>query len=436
MPWIIWAIAVSYVFFDSLQQMVPGVIGTALLGPLQIDAAALATFGAFYFYSYAAMQIPVGLITDRFGPHRPLVIAVLVAAGGSALFAISGGLASAQMSRMLIGMGTAFAYVSCLKLVSHWFPHSRFATLACLTGMVGMLGSITGDAPLADAVEHLGWRETSGVLVAIAVVLAILIWRIVRDHPPGARRWEDHPEHKRGASKTLADLKHTISKWQSWGTALYITTMNATFPVFGEVWGIVFIERVYDIGEVEAAAVVSTLFVGGLLGSISWGLISDRIRRRRLPMILAASGALVTMLVILYLPGVQHLPLRVASVLIGLQGFCCSGAFLGFAVGNDIRPPGSAGAPLGFLNTCAAGGTALFLPITGWLLDVRSPERVAQGISALSAGDLCFAMTFIIVCLSVALLAAVFSRETHCQLLYDEGYCPTKYAAPCHGRRE
>lgn len=421
LPWVIWGAAASFVFFDCFQQVIPGVIGPSLIESFHVDAAALGTFSAFYFYSYAAMQIPVGLITDHLGPHRPMVAAALIAAGGSALFAMSGGLAMAQTSRMIIGFGTAFAYVSCLKLGALWFPHNRFATLVGLTSMVGMLGAIVGEAPIADAVEHLGWRETSGALVVVAGVLALLIWRIIRDHPPGASRWEDYPEHKRGVLKTLEDLKHVMGKWQTWVIGLYIAMMNVTFVVFGEVWGTTFIQKAYNINEVDAAAAVSMLFVGGLLGGISWGLLSDRIRRRRLPMILAASGGLVVMIVILYAPIVQHLHLPAIYAILGLQGFCCNGLILGWALANDVRPPGSAGVSLGFVNMCATGVAILCLRIIGWLLDTRAPERAAQGILALNVADLRFVLTFPIVCLSVALLAAFFCRETHSKLLYDKG---------------
>lgn len=420
LPWLIWGIAASYFFFDYLQQMVPGVIGPSLISSFHVDAAALGTLSAFYFYSYSVMQIPVGLISDHFGPHRPLVIAALVAVGGSILFAMSGTLALAELSRMLIGAGAAFAYVSCLKLVSNWFPETRFATLAGLTSMVGMTGAIVGGAPLADAVTLLGWRETSGVFAAVGGVLAVLIWLVIRDHPPEAARWEDHPEHSRGKSKTLSDLKHILSRSRSWITGVYTTTMNITFTALGAVWGTSFIQKAYSIEEVDAAAAVSMLFLGGLVGGIFWGWLSDHIRRRKLPMICAASGALMVMVIILYAPGVQQLPLPFTYALLMLQGFCCNGLILGYALGNDIRPPGSAGVSLGFVNTCTAGGTAIFLPIIGWLSDVKSPERAAQGISALSVEDFRFALTFLVVCLAVALLAALLSRETHCKLLYDK----------------
>ena len=419
LPWIVWGIAALYFFFDYVEQMAPGVMGPALVQSFHVDAAALGTLSAFYFYSYASMQIPVGLISDHFGPHRPLAIAACVAAGGSILFAMSGTLTSAEVSRMLIGAAAAFSYVCCLKLVSNWFPANRFATLAGLTSLVGMIGAISGGAPLADAVTRFGWRGTSLLFAAIGVGLAVLIWFVVRNHPPEAARWEDHPEHSRGGAKILQDIRHVLSKPQSWVTGIYITTMNITFTAFGATWGTSFIQKAYNVTEVDAAAAVSMLFVGGLMGGPFWGWLSDRMRRRWLPMILSSAGAVVTMIVILYVPGLPRLSLSAIYALLILQGFCCNGLVLGFALAHDIRPPGSAGVSLGFANMCCAGGTAIFLPIIGWLSSVKDPSLAAQGVSALSLGDFRLALTVLIGALGVALIAALLSHESHCQLLYD-----------------
>jgi MFS family permease len=420
LPWIVWVIAAMYFFYDYMQQMAPGVMGTSIIREFNSAEGVLSSLASLYFLSYAVMQIPVGIITDHFGPHRPLVIAALVAMTGSMLFALAQSMSMIEASRLIIGFGTAFAYVATLKLVSNWFPASRFATMAGMTSLVGMIGAIVGGAPLAAAVTNLGWRGTSWILVAAAGGLAILIWLVVRDHPAGAARWEEHPEHGRGKSKSWQDLKHVVTKPKSWISGIYITTMNITFTAVGATWGTTFIQVAYGIDKVSAAVVVSMLFVGGLIGAPFWGWLSDRIHRRRLPMIVASVLSLVFMLVMLYLPGLPHIPLSAVYVLFFVQGFCCNGLILGYAVGNDIRPPGSAGMSMGFANTVCAGGTTIFLHIITWLANVGAPERAVQGLSKLHAGDFRFALIVLPVCLGIATIAGILTPETHCQLLYDE----------------
>lgn len=420
LPLFVWAIASAYFFFDYLQQMAPGVMGPELIEAYHVQAGALGILSAFYFYSYAVMQIPVGVITDHFGPHRPLVIAAFVAMGGSLLFAMSESLAGAEVSRMVIGAGAAFSYVSCLKIISNWFPAGRFATMAGLTSLVGMIGAISGGAPLADVVDHLDWRGTAVMFAAVGAGLAVLIWIFVRDHPSRATRWEDHPEHSRGVAKTWLDIKHVLSRPQLWITGIYATTMNITFTAFGATWGTSYIQKVYNIDNVPAATAVSMLFAGGLMGGPFWGMLSDRIRRRKLPMLLSSVSSIVVMIVILYAPGLSRLPLSATYALLILQGFCCNGLVLGYSVGHDIRPPGSAGVSVGFVNTICAGGTALFLPIIGWLSTLKEQPVISHGIHALTVGDYRFALTFLIVALGIAVIAALLIRETHCKLLYDK----------------
>lgn len=417
LPWLVWGIAASYFFYDYLQQMVPGVIGPALIQAFHVQAAALGILSAFYFYSYSIMQIPVGLIVDHFGPHRPLVIAALVAAGANLLFSMATTLTGGEFTRLLVGAGAAFSYVSCLKLVSNWFSAGRFATLAGMTSMLGMVGAIIGGAPLADVVSHLGWRGTVVALAVLGVVMAVLILLVVRDHPRDAVRWHEHPENARGVAKTWSDLKHVFGMGQFWIVGVWVTTMNISFTAFGAVWGTSYLQKVYHIDKIGAAAAVSMMFVGAIAGGIFFGWLSDHIRRRKLLMLMGSISGLIVMSTLLYFPG---LSLSATYVLLLVLGFSCNGLILGYAVGHDIRPPGSAGAAVGFVNTCCAGGTSIFLPIIGWLSDYSSSgKHTLGGIAALSVKDFRFALSFLIVCLAVAVLLGFFCRETHCQELYN-----------------
>ncbi|MEJ2366333.1 MAG: MFS transporter [Deltaproteobacteria bacterium] len=399
LPWIIWGIGASYFFYDYINQVVPGIIGSSLIQTFNVSAAALGTLSAYYFYSYAVMQIPVGLIVDHYGPHRPLVIAALFAAGGNLLLAQASTFSGVEIYRLLVGFGAAFSYVGALKLISNWFPASRFATLAGMTNTLGMIGAIVGTAPFADLVVQVGWR---GSLLANGVLgagLAVLILLVVRDHPRGAVAWHEHLDKERGLTKVWDDLKHVVGLSQFWILGVYITTMNITFTAVGAVWGPSRIQKVYGIDAVHAAGVIYMLFMGGIFGALFFGWFSDRLRRRKLPMLIASCSALLVMVLLLYGP---RLPLTAAYIMMFLQGFACNGLILGYSVAHDIRPSGSAGAAEGFANTICAGGTAIFLPIIGWLL----------------AFSIHFARSFLIAALTVAVLMAVLSRETHCQELY------------------
>ena len=399
LPWIIWIIAASYFFYDYINQVIPGIIGPSLEQAFQVPAAALGTLSAYYFYSYAVMQIPVGVIVDHYGPHRPLVIAAVLAAGGNFLLAQAGSFGAVEIYRLLVGFGAAFSYVGVLKLISNWFPAHRFATLAGLTNTIGMIGAIAGTRLFAGVVAQVGWRGSLVTTGILGAVLAALILLVVRDHPRQAETWEERPGQERGPDKIRRDLKHVLGMSQFWIVGVYITTMNITFTAIGAVWGPSLIQKAYGITEIRAAGVISMLFMGGIFGAIFFGSFSDWLRRRKLPMLTASGSALLVMGLLLYGP---KLPLAAAYVMMFLQGFTCNGLILGYSVAHDIRPPGAAGAAEGFVNTVCAGGTAIFLPLMGWLLGFGAD----------------FAKFFLIAALMVAVLMAFLSRETHCREQY------------------
>ena len=142
-----------------------------------LGGALLGSLSAVHFYAYAAVQIPVGVLLDRFGARRLLIVGTLLAAAGSALFALAPGLALALAGRALIGAAVGFAFIAALKIVSLWFPPQRFGLMAGSTLAVGMLGGIAAQAPLGAVAERVGWRPTmlAGALLALALCLAITL---------------------------------------------------------------------------------------------------------------------------------------------------------------------------------------------------------------------------------------------------------------------
>jgi len=411
LAWFIWAIVTAYFFWDYLQQVAPGAMGPYWIKAFHIDHATLGVIAGFYFYSYGIMQIPVGVIDDHLGPHRPLVAAVCVAVAGNVIMALADSPLSAEIARLMIGAGTAFSFVSCLKLISNWFPHQYFGTLVGLTSLIGMIGGIAGEAPLTAAIGAFGWRTTIWMLAFIGIGLAVLIVLVVRDHPAGAVRWEDHPERERGKHKILSDLKHVFSSGQTWLCGAYVSGTNAVYFVFGALWGPDFLQQAYGVTEVQAEAAMSMLFVGGIPGTIFFGWFSDKIKRRKMPMAVAGLTALAVMAFLLYGPVI---PRSMIYVLLIIQGFMCSSYVVAFALANDVRPPGSAAISGGFVNTCSVASSAIFQPAIGVILDSLS----AKG--GLTVGDYRIALSTMTGLLVLALLMALFSRETHCKPLYED----------------
>jgi MFS family permease len=137
------------------------------------------------------MQLPVGYLTDRFGPRRLVVLAAVLLASGSAIFALSPSIAVAYLGRALIGLGSSFLWIAALTLAAQWFGPGRFTTLTDLSQLAGTLGAMAGQGPAALAVAWIGWRDTSMAGAVFCAVAGVAIWLVVRDRPaslpPSAR---------------------------------------------------------------------------------------------------------------------------------------------------------------------------------------------------------------------------------------------------------
>src|SRR5581483_6963079 len=202
------------------------------------------------FYGYAGMQIPVGLLLDRFGPRRLIGISALVCAGGCVLFATSTTLGAVTAGRFLIGASAAFSLVGAMAVAGQWFPPHRFAIFSGLA--MGMAGGVLGQAPLRLAMEATDWRTTTLLLAGGGIALSLAAWATVRD------RWRGTG----GVGNALSSLAIVLRHRQTWLIALSGLGTSAPLLGFAGLWGVPFLETAYGLTRTHAATLTSLLFVG------------------------------------------------------------------------------------------------------------------------------------------------------------------------------
>lgn len=405
--WMVWGLAVSFYFYEFLLQVSPGVMVPDLMRDFKVNATQLGNLSAVYFYVYAGMQIPVGMLLDRFGPRRLLTFAAIACALGSFIFASAPFLTVACIGRMLTGLGSAFAAISCLKLAANWFPLNRFALLTGLTVMVGMLGAINGQAPLAMLIDALAWRNSMFVLGIAGLVLTFFIYFVVRDTP-----LQTSPSHTEMHDKQQLwqGLKYIFSSKQTWLTSLYGGLMFAPTTAFAGLWGVPFLMSTHHISRPVAAGMISFVFIGWVIGSPLWGWLSDRWQRRKLPLVISSIGTLLTLTTVIYL---NHLPLFIVNALLLGFGFF-SGSFLpAFSIIKEINPPPYNATALGFMNTLNMTGGALAQPLIGYILDLNWDGGLENGARVYQMADYHLALLLVPIMLVLALLLLPFIKETY-----------------------
>jgi MFS family permease len=371
-PWLVWgigALAFCYAFF---QRVAPSVMIDPLMRDLAVGGAILGNLSAFYYYAYAGLQIPVGLLIDRYGPRLTMTCALSLAALGSLVFAQAESLILAYTGRTMVGLGVAFAYVGSLKLATNWFEPRRFALVAGLTMGAGMLGGVSAQYPLAHSVDAFGWRGTMLAAAIMAAVLAAATWLLVRDRP-GSRATESAAE-RAARMPFLMALKHVLGNPQNWLIAAVAASMTAPLLAFAGLWGVAWLMQVHGLARPDAAGFTSTLFVGWAVGSPLVGWLSDRLGWQRRLLRACALGGLLGMLIILFVP----LPLILLALVYALTGAMLGGMVMAFALAGAANPPAVSGAAYAFVNTAGTATGALFQPLIGWLLDRNwSGEEIA-----------------------------------------------------------
>ena len=403
LPLLGWLTAAAFFFYAWVLRVAPSVMVEELMRDFAVGAALLGHLSAAYFYGYAGMQIPVGLLLDRFGPRRLITIATFVCAGGCVLFAVGGSLGVVTAGRFLIGASAAFSLVGAMAVAGHWFPANRFAVLSGGAMAMGMAGGVFGQAPLRLAVEAWDWRTANLLLAAGGVALAVAAWATVRDRRRGAG----------GVANALAGLGIVVRHRQTWLIALTGLGTSAPLLGFASLWGVPFLETAYALPRTHAATLTSMLFIGWGVGAPLFGWFSDRIGRRKAPLLAGLALETLALAALVYVPG---LSVPAVAGLCFLVGFLGSAQIVVFALAKENHRPELSGTAIGFVNAMVTGAGALFQPLVGLLLDLAWTGEIVLGAPVYQTETYRLALASLIVCGLVGLLCLLPVRETFCRL--------------------
>lgn len=407
-----WGLAATFYLIGFYQRVAPAVITRELMGEFALGAAALGNLAAFYYYSYVAMQIPAGLLADRWGPRRVLTAGAAIAAAGTLLFALAPGYAAAGLGRLLIGGSVGVAFVAMLKLAGHWFAPTRFAMLSGLALACGILGAVSAGVPLRLLVDAFGWRVVLGISAALTAVLAAIIWLAVRDDPVERGYASYAPAAPARHAPVLQSTLQTLATRNVWLVFLISGAVSGPILTFGGLWGVPFLSTHYAISTAQASMITSLQLVCWAVAGPVIGALSDRMRRRKPLYALGAMLATAGWCCALLLPG---LPLALVIALLGFTGCASAAVMVGFAIAKESTPAALAGTAGGVANMGNMLGGMIMQPAVGWILDRRWTGAIAGGVRVYDFDAYRSGFILMLVWLAAALLLLVFVRETNCR---------------------
>ena len=261
-PLTMWFLAALFFFYEFLLQNSTSVMLKPLSASFGINATRFGLLSTFYFLAYSLVQLPAGLLLDRFGPRKLLTLAAGFCGFGTVLMASAQNFAYVEVARFVTGLGSGFAMLGALVLTANWFSSKRFALMHGLTLTIGITGAVFGAAPLGLALEKFGWRYAMFLLGLFGVCLMIVMYTIIRDRPPGMKR----ARNKHGELINLRDLligtKKILRSKQTWLTATYGALMYA--PTAALTYWLQSYMPVLNGFPVDKSALVSLLYVSRL----------------------------------------------------------------------------------------------------------------------------------------------------------------------------
>ncbi len=417
LAWVTWGLLASLYFVGYFQRVAPAVMVDELMRDFSIAATLLGNLSAIYFYTYAAMQVPSGLLADAVGPRRVGTAAAVVAAIGITLFALADSLWIATIGRALVGASVAVAFVACMKLAGHWFPANRFATVTGVALLIGNLGGVLAGVPLSEAVAGMGWRMAMLISAGVTAVLAAAVWLWVRDDPcERGYLSHAHPEALSRVMPPQESLKRVVSERDTW--LLFFAGGLAAAPVlaFAGLWGVPYLVQVHGLERSHAAAFTSTMLLGFAIGGPLLGALSDHMGRRKLPYL---GATLVHALCWIGFLVIDRPPTAVLYGLFAAIGFSAGGLIIGFAFAREVNHPGAAGTVGGVVNMAVLGFAAIQQSAIGWILDRNWQGATIEGARIYDAAAYHAAFLWLAISALGAVLAVALTRETHCRLRFD-----------------
>lgn len=414
--WLICALGAVFYSYEYFLRISPSVMEHSLRLHFNLSATGFGLLAAFYHYAYVPMQLPVGVLMDRFGPRRLLSVACLICVAGTFMFADTTLFGVAAAGRFLVGLGSAFAFVGVLKLATIWLPEDKLALVAGLATALGTIGAMLGDNLLAKMVKVMGWQHTVNLSAMFGLVLVVIMWYGIRDQ----KRYDKDAGTIDSFKKNMIDLGIIVRNKQIWINGMYGCLVYLPITVIAELWGIPYLRHAHALTNTTAGFSNSLLFLGFTIGAPLMGFISDKLKRRKLPMMIGAAVAAIVVMSILFIPGLTATSLQPLMFLLGLS---CSVQSIVFAVGREVSPKEAAGTAIAMTNMIVMIGAMFLQPSVGRLLDWSLMRREAGLIihagnvdkmqQLYIAQDYQLALTIVPIGIMIATLLVFFLKETH-----------------------
>ena len=400
--WVVCLSAGLFFLYEFFQLNIFDVINQPLRNDFHLDATQLSWMSSAYLWADILFLLPAGIILDRFSTRKVILTAMFVCVIGTVGFALTHSFLLASFFHFLSGIGNAFCFLSCIVLVSRWFPPRRQALVVGSLVTMAFIGGMMAHTPFAYLYELFGWRKALLIDGAVGAALLVWIYLIVQDKPVNApallRAQQD---------QVIPSFLKALANRQNWLAGLYTCLLNLPIMVLCALWGASYLQVAHHLPEMAASNVISLIFMGSVIGCPLVGWLSDSQGRRKPLMIIGAVATLITVIPLFMDIALSQFSL---SILFFALGFFTSTQVISYPLIAESNDADNTGSSTGIASVIIMGGAGVGQVLFGWLMTYH-----ANSATKYTVADFQFALWIFPIAALAALIAVLLTRETYCK---------------------
>jgi len=393
--------------FSMFYRVSNAVIAPDLVETFHLNAEGLGVLGGAFFYSFALMQIPMGLLLDRVGPRYIMTVFGLVGACGALVFAMANTFFFAMAGRVLMGMGMASVLMGSFKVFVLKFPSSRFSTLSGTLISIGTLGSMLATSPLAWLSQNIGWRLTFVIAGCTTIMCAFLIFWALRnkDIQQGA---SGNPVNENDKKIPIKNILHlVVGSLSFWQISIFAFFRYGTFVALQGLWLGTYLMDVKGFSPVYAGNILMMLSIGYIAGAPIAGYLADKvIRSAKITAFCSVTFYTISLLPLTGIVDIKN-PVVFGSLFF-LIGFFNSPGTLAYTHVKELYPIHISGTVIAAVNFFVMAGGAVLTPVLGMIIAACTQKNQ---LSSADAYHYAFLVCFLGIATSLIFYAFSKSRQ-------------------------
>lgn len=407
--WIVCITAALSVLYCFIQMTQLNALSNNLMAELHISFTKISILSSMYFWTNAIFILPAGILIDKFSKKNILLITLIITSISIYIFSLCHNLMIMYCCFVIIGACGAFAFLAPMSLLSNWFTTEKIALASGVTITFGFLGALINHVPLVYLINAVGWRIAMQYNAIIGIAIFIITLLAVQKHPQGSIQIN---KNIFSFKKIFDDFMTSCKNLQNWIFGLSASLINITVMIFGAAFGISYLMDIFHTTKIQAAFAHSMLFAGAIIGPIIFGWLSDKLKRRKLPIFLGSIFSLITILVLMC---ISSLNLILIYMLFFAIGILTSAQIISYPTVLESSAEEHGTLSLSICSMFIMIGSAIAIPIFGWLMDFHHHAHLIHNTVKYSIADHKFAMLILPISFIISIIVLLFGKETYCR---------------------